>query len=49
MRKIDNAEKGGKTTFGFFCNSKKKDILSKYQPGDILECLENSLLHKLRA
>lgn len=32
-----------------FCLSKRRDILGLFQPGDILECLENELLKKLRA
>lgn len=36
--------------YGFlFCLSKKRDILSRFQYGDILECLEDDLTSKLRA
>jgi hypothetical protein len=46
METIDKYEKQESNAI-LNCGRKKTDMLKGYQPGEVLECLENSLLHKL--
>jgi hypothetical protein len=45
---IENIDEIERNQVGFF-RKKQNDINSLFQPGDVLECLESSLLHKLKA